>query len=314
MRYDTLEPYIINAADNFIIPHLGLEFYGEMVTYSQLATNLQTNAIKNNLLRYLRTALANYTIYQAMPTLNIILSDAGVQQNRTDKSSNSPQWAYNQARWSCLLTAEKSLDNAINYMYANKNETIFDNWVISDGFKHMFTDFIGGLGNISNISPIRSIRAYQALIPFMRNAENQVRNLCGQRQYDDIKTKLTDTDTRYKQLIEYIRKYTVDFALMYAIPVLSLYNNGKDLVLIGDTDGIGNEIGINAKSHQETINIMLENLTNSSKAQYQEIKNYLAIHKDFFVLYGEDTHQDYRSKSVYVSTDINGDVVGGVMM
>jgi hypothetical protein len=174
----------------------------------------------------------------------------------------------------------------------------------------MFTDFVGGVGDIADISPIRSIRAYQSIIPYIRNAENNVRNITGQRQYDNIKSNLTSSDTRYKELIKLIRRYVVDFGLEMAIPVLSLYNNGKDLVLIGDTDGISKEFGPNSASHQETINIMIQNLKSSQKALYQEIKNYLAIHRDFFTLYAEDNYSETRSKSVFVSPD----EIGGIMI
>lgn len=310
MRYANLEPYIIQAADHHLIQHLGDTFYGELVTYSKLASNLQVNAILNGALHHLRTALANYTIYRAMPTLNNIISDAGVQQNRTDKSSNSPQWAFNAARWSALITAETALDRAINHLYQHKADNILDAWATSDGFKFLFTDFIGGLTDIRDISPIRSMRGYLALIPYMRNAENQVRNICGQRQYDDIKSKLLDTDPKYKEIIGRIRRYVLAQSLFHAIPVMTFYNNGQDLVLLGDTDGINKELGPNSKEHQQNLNIMMQNLENQASAEFADVKNYLAMYSEFFTLYAADTHQPYRSKSVMSSED----GIGGVMI
>lgn len=299
MAYDNLLPYISNAQDTYLEPILGTTFLNALI-----ASN-ESDAKFLKVIHLARTALANFAVFKAMPHLNIILSGSGTNQNRTENTSPASQWAFKSARWSALQTAEQAIDNLISYLY--KEKSFFTTWTPSQVFN---TDFFKTIEDVKLFMPMRSIRAFHHLIPSMLQAEIDVKNLTGYREYDAILTKLDSTLKVYQTLLNQIRMYIIYKSLHDALPLLSVIVSGSDLTYIGETEIVDKDLSTQSATNQAAITRLMQKSKEQFESAKSSIKNTLEIHKDTFILYAADISQEYRSKSVFTSSD----GVGGIML
>lgn len=309
--WTSLRPYINQAARKYIIKYIGKPFYDELCNYAEATTD---DPVKDEILEQLRIALAHYSIHTAMPHLNIIISDSGTNQNRNEKTGPASQWAFKSARWSSLYGAECALDQALTFMYLNKSNEFLNTWTESEAFKFVFTDFISGVNELKNYINVTSIRGYLSLVPFIKKAESEVKNILGPRTYDIIKNDLSSGDENKIELIKKIRYFISERALYLAIPHLALYIDGGTIVFMSSVDGIEPGYGVWNSSNEESISRLTDRSAENSKLYQQDIRTFLAIKKDVFVEWAEDIYQEYRSKSVFTTTNCNGDAVGGIML
>jgi len=300
--YPNLVPYIKDAVRTYIYPYFGRAFYELVVAHDT------TDALKDEIKELMSAAIAKYSIYFAMPHINVTISEMGVQQNRNEKSSNSSQWAFQQARWAMLYSAERALDDLLNFCYDNKADSWLDGWTASGEFKHTFTDFISGRKELSAISGIKTMRAFWSVVPFIKKAEDETKKILGYRQYDDIKTKLTTATSKEKELIKLIRYYITESAIYEALPSMTVLIEDGSIFSISVSDMPN--IGANTSSNITMINTLRQQTKEKSSYYQNELRNYLHIYKDDFTLWKEDCYIEDRPRSVFHSPDC----VGGIMI
>ena len=303
LHFDTILPYIKDAVRTFVFPHIGRTFYAAVCAHTTPDTG-----IKDEIKELLLSSIAKYSIYLAMPHINVTISDMGVQQNRNEKSGNAAQWAYNQSRWAVLYAAERAMDDVLNYMYDNKENVWLDTWTASDSFQNIFTDFIAGRKELSTLSGIKTMRGFWSVVPFIKKQESELKKIIGYRTYDDIKAKLTTGSDKELELIKLIKYYITDAAIHEALPSMNVMLEDGNLYSVSTSD-VPN-IGVNASANITAVNTLREQLKNKAKYYENEIRNYLTVYVDDFALFKEDCYIEDRPRSVFHSTDN----IGGVMI
>jgi hypothetical protein len=300
--YPNLVPYIKDAVRTYIYPYFGRTFYETVVAHNT------TDAVKDEIRELMSSAIAKYAVYFAMPHINVTISDMGVQQNRNEKSSNSSQWAFQQARWAMLYSAERALDDLLNFCYDNKSNAWLSGWTASDEYKHTFTDFISGRKELSKISGIKTMRAFWSVVPFIKKSEDETKKILGYRQYDNIKTKLTTGTAKEKELIKLIRYHITESAIYEALPSMTVLIEDGSIFSISVSDMPN--IGTNSANNITMINTLRQQCKEKAAYYQNEIRNYLHIYKDDFTFWKEDCYIEERPRSVFHSED----EIGGIML
>ena len=301
-HWDNLLPFIKDAVKTYIYPHVGRTFY------NSVCDHVPDLGFRDEIKELMASCIAKYTIYLAMPHINVTLSDKGVQQNRSDNSSPAPQWATNHAKWAILYAAEKSLDDLLNFMYDNKNETFLTSWTDTEFYKFIFTDFISGRKEIANLSSVKTMRIYWYVVPYIREKEEALKKILGYRTYDDIKSKLLTGNEKEQNLIKLIKMYIINGAVYESLPGMNVVLEDGNLFSVNLFD-VPN-LGVNAAANITAVNTYREQTKNKCKHYENEIRNYLSVYLDDFPMWKEDCHIEDRPRSVFHSPDC----VGGIMI
>lgn len=102
------DSYIEIAEYKHIKPILGAEFYDLVnTTPSSYATLVNT---------YLKKLIAYYTVYEAMPFLNLQITDKGIMVNNSEQASQASSEQRSELRSSLLSLAETLRNEMIEYM------------------------------------------------------------------------------------------------------------------------------------------------------------------------------------------------------
>lgn len=318
MAWDTLQPYIRQATQNHIIRWIGEPLYtslaakyddGDTLTSSQAA-----------LLEKLQDAIAYYTVYDAMPSLNISVADMGIQQlSGTEGTTNPPsQWAFNNARWSALITAEKALDTALTNLelYA-KSDTYYDLWKDHDAYKLGNTDFFRVCQELSNYINVQGDRrAFVALLPYLKKVErSELMTILCKDTYNTLSTALkdcmytegfesgfaTDCFTQVQvDLIILIQRYVSHKALYNAVPHLTVSLEAEGFRLLGQSDFMNDKKPITNSFHLEAVKSMREDCEYVARTAWADISEYLYANAAEF--------PEWKASDCYVeeTTPING--------
>ena len=301
MKWANVEPFINDAVRINILPYIGRIFY------NKVADEPSGTEMRDEIKELMTNAIARYAIYHAMPHINVTISDMGVQQNRNEKSGNAAQWSYQQARWNVLFTAEKYLDQLLNYLYDNASDVWLDDWTNDDVYRATFTDFISGRKALSDISMIKTMRGYWSLLPFIIRAEDELRKILGHRTYEDVVDHQHAPSAEEAELLKLIRPFISDRALAEALPTMTVMIEDGNMYSVSVSD-IPN-IGVNSSANLTAINTLREQTKRRSETFEQEIRNYLAIKKDVFTKWAEDCYLGDRPKSVFYSADRKGGIM-----
>ena len=232
MEWATMQPYIQIAADKEIIPAIGQAFYDTLNTAYNGAGVSGTELIET--FRRIRSALAYYAIYYALPQLNMRLGDAGAMETTHDGATPVRQWTFNLSRWETLKLAASYLDSALAHMEEQvvANNTAYDTWKNSPAFTQNRELLIPNARVFQEYYNINtSHRAYARLRAYIRKAELLYLrpSLCN-TLYDTVSgQQAANTLTTANQaLIPYMRRYLAEVTVMLA---------GADLNIASDGDG-----------------------------------------------------------------------------
>lgn len=265
MKWKSLLPYADQAEKCYILPYISSAYYQDLsLKYNNLPVagvlKLCTPAnsesfvteipVEAQVFYYLRCASAYYTIYDAMPHINIIIGDKGIHEPAVENMAGVRQWAFKNTRWDALLKGYQFLDKAIELMEEEIDDapdTAFPKYKNSDAYsvsKELIIPTAKTLSQFINIKNSR--RAYMSFRPFIRNAETlYIRPLLGSDYYLELKTALKSFDTQTTEtkaainaLLPHLQAYLAQCAIVEATPELNLYNDGDGWKVLESTDGM----------------------------------------------------------------------------
>jgi hypothetical protein len=343
MKWNTIEPFIKHAEEIYIKPVLGSAFFDELqgqFKTDQIADtsgdvwqnqdglnwiapdgqtwNLGGSGVKGEVFGLLRTASAYYTVYHALPHINIRIGDAGTQETNTDAALPVRQWVFNSTRKECCFAAYIYLDKALTII---KNEidngsTEFDTFKNSTAWtdcKELLIDSATEFNRFFNIKS--SFKAYINLIPYIRKAERlYLEPLLGETFVDELRTAFRANTLTAAQsaLIEKIKPYIAEATILESTPELNLINEGNGWMIVESTDGI-----ITNKTAHQTMLDMLRAKANTNKAAYKmRLESYLYQNIDSFATfkasnYNKDINYD---ADAYDKNDDPAWIDGAIMM
>ncbi len=257
MAWKTVKPYVRQSIKKYVLPYIGSEIYDDLASKFQNGDSLtdeQTEALE-----LLQDCAAYYCVYHAMPHQNIVLADTGVQQNTPEHSSPTNQWSFKLARWTALLEADNILDQLLAYLEQQIEDSVayFDlfknssayNVKVSNFFRH--TSELDEYLNINN-----SRRAFVALTKYITKAEEQyLYPILREDYFNEIRDELKGNNLSAENttLLPKIRKMVAEFALVEAIPHLSLLIEGDGFKIVSSTDQYDSKQNLTNKNHMDAI-------------------------------------------------------------
>lgn len=294
MSWDTILPFVKQATRTYLVKHLG------QVTYDLIAGN-GTGAELEEVRDILRFALANYTIYEALPSLNATISDMGVVEKTNENTIPISQWRLKTARWEALVKGDTFLDQAIDYIISKPG--------VFTAFTFTGSVFFKTTTSFQQYSTIAGPRAFQAMLPYIREAEDALEEkLC--TFYPEVKAKLADTSELWMKLVHLCKRYIAHEAMMRAIPRLLLYIDGDGIKLTSSGDTFDQKSNILASFGKDGPDNLVRALRLDSKAAFQAVENWLYKNKteaDFATWV--DNLPEYDDSPAITAS---GDGVGGI--
>jgi hypothetical protein len=223
IAWDSIAPYVAHAETLYVKPILGQSEY----TALDVAISANTlTAAQTALLPYIRRMLYNATMWDALPHLNIYISELGVQQNQSKEGTSTPaaRWQYGEARVQFGDMATRYAEAL--YQFLQDNQTDYPNWVAGEGYSKYNALLLRDnteLGRYLNTA--NSVRFYVGLRPFIETAMIRwVLSVVPQIDIDALHTALqagtlTAAD---EKLLDKIRRVLAWGAYFDAIPHLSV--------------------------------------------------------------------------------------------
>lgn len=319
MSWYSLEPYIRQATDKYIVPLIGMTFYESVATYE--AEEGETENTYMILTREkMKDIVAWYAVWLAMPHINRVLSDLGVQQNSSENSNSSPteMWRYKNARWETMLHADSLLDALMLYIEDNRNELI--GWTATLEYHSVGHPLFRTTRIWGEYSNLLSYRAYKAVQPYIRQAVDiELINATCKELYDDLVTKYLASQlpppqgqqavvlTAYEEAaFNLMRKMTANYALHRALPHLRITFESNALLIVSSTDGMN----IKQAALQEAITSLSQRLKNDGDTYKGMLQKYLLVNIEEFPDLEEAGYMLYPQKRIISSSN----KVGGIML
>jgi len=297
----SIEPYIRQATEEYLIPYIGNNFYDEVVA---------VNAGSSDMLKYIQSKckdiVAYYTIWLAMPHLNRVISDLGVQENSSTDGNSQPSsmWRYKNSRWETMVAADKMLDRLLIYMESNVAN--LSTWKNSDEYNEVGHPLFRTTKQLAKYTTINSRRLFKALMPYFDQAIdlNVVEGMC-REQYEDLLTKIDTGTAKEKQLIEYLRKAIANYTMYRAIPHLRVSFESNALLFVSSSDGMN----IKQTALKEAIDSLRAQLLQDAKAYLSKMQSYLYTYVDDFPIYKEKSYSTANTEMVISSRDKKGGIM-----
>ncbi|HEY3403888.1 MAG TPA: DUF6712 family protein [Ohtaekwangia sp.] len=246
----TLQPFIDEAEQLYIIPLLGQAFYDELLPLylgslpptDPIVALSPTNA---KLLPYIQRALAYYTQLLAIPHVTVTFGDMGVRQHRNESSDPAPRWKEEKLLFQALKNGDIHADKLLEFLETNATLTptpVYGTWYSSSantknsGYIVYGTQVASRHININN-----SRRVFLQLRNKIREIETRsIPKLISQEQYAELVTQIkTDTLTSAnKDLIEKIEPIICKRALYMQLPFMRVQINEHGVFVYSGTDDI----------------------------------------------------------------------------
>jgi hypothetical protein len=140
----------------------------------------------------LEEAVANYSLFLAMPTINILITNSGSKTTENKEASNADWKEKRDLNRSLLKTYNEALDDAFQIMEENVSE--FPAWVASKYYT-VFKDLIvqQTIAFNDHFSIQKNRQTFCALKPALREVEDQYfKAMLGTETLNLLKTKTTD--------------------------------------------------------------------------------------------------------------------------
>jgi len=234
-----------------LLPYLGQKMYDKLIDRTE-ESNPVSNGPADMVILHLRDALANYTIYKAMPTMNVSVTDMGVQQKSSSESTSNPanQWSFKTSRAEALKTADQMMDTALKLMELEiaENNDYFKEWIESKEYQDtgsaLFRETID-MDKYLNIQGSR--RSFISLSKYMKKSEEfDLEPILGsvllQKLSDHIRNN--KNDMAMAGLAKYATRMVAELGLAKAIPHLSILVEGDGFKVMSSSDSFDDKKNI----------------------------------------------------------------------
>lgn len=206
----TLQPYVDEAEQRYILPLLGQAFYDAyhplyLASVAETPTPLSTQNAK--LLPYIQRCLAYYSQLMAIPHLAVSFGDMGTRQHRGEDSDPAPRWLQEKLQFTALQNGDLAADKLLEFLENNATAVAgnYEQWFADAVANTRMSGYIVyGTTIASKHIPINnSRRVYLQIRNRIRDIETRIiPKLIGKDQYDELVTQLkTGSTTAANQLL-----------------------------------------------------------------------------------------------------------------
>lgn len=182
-------PFAKRVERKIILDLIGREQYDTIIAHTLVADSDEPIDLVKELLE---EAVANYSLFLAMPTINILITNSGTKTSENKEAVNADWKDKRDLNRSLLKTYNEALDDAFQIM--EENTTDFPEWGNSKYYT-IFKELIVPQTTIFNdhFSIQKNRQTFLALKPYMREVEDQYfKAMLGAETLILLKTKSTD--------------------------------------------------------------------------------------------------------------------------
>lgn len=190
-QFDFLKvmPFAKRVERKLILDLIGQDQYDALVIH-QLDEN--SNEPIDLVKGLIESAVANLSLYRALPTLNVLITNSGTKTSENKEASNADWKDKRDLSRSLLSTYNEDLDSAFQIM--EENITVFPDWQASHYytvFKELIVQHTAQFNNHFSIKNNR--QTFMALKPYMREIEDQyLKSMLGSDTLALLKEKPTN--------------------------------------------------------------------------------------------------------------------------
>lgn len=284
MDWSSIEPFIRQAEDREIIPAIGQAFYDVLETEYQ-ANGTIADPTKAKTFRLLRTALAHYAMYYALPQLTLRVGDAGTNETNAGDVLPVRQWIFNTNRWETAKTAYQYLDMALEHMEGQVEDENgdYDTFKTSTAYTIAMERLIPNARVFQQFYNINTSRkAYNKLRPYIRKAEKISLAALLDDFYDELATQHTagTLSTKNEAILPYVQQLLAELTIQLALPDLNWVNDGDGWRIMENIYGM--QMPANLKESLQQLHTQAEQNAASFELQ---LKNYLYANLDDYPTY-----------------------------
>ena len=209
--FEKVLPFSKRVERKIILDLIGQEQYDTIIVHT---FNAESTTPINQVKELLEEAVANYALFLAMPTINILITNSGTKTSTTTNSENADWKDKRDLNRSLLKTYNEALDDAFQLM--EENVADFPEWSGSKYYT-IFKDLIVPQTTIFNdhFSIQKNRQTFLALKPYMREVEDQyLKAMLGKETLILLKTK--STNDIVNESLELAQKAVVAFTVAKA--------------------------------------------------------------------------------------------------
>jgi hypothetical protein len=271
LPFSEIAPNIRKAIKKYIIPFLGSTLYGKLAELAD-ADIPPTNARQAEVLEAIQDAAANYTIFDVIPSKNLVIASGGIRQHNDEKSTTAPQHVLKAARANALQEADAFLDRALWLInqYATQNDEFFAVW--KPELKYG-SDYFKRSDDLDEFLNIAGHRAFTALSRWLRRVEeDELKPILGNVFFDILKMRQLPspaTATDESQLFRFCQKFIAELAMAQAAPHLTLILDGDGFKILSSSDGMDTKSTATTAPQFQAIRELIQ-ATEKKAAQYRE--------------------------------------------
>lgn len=219
--FDTLFPFLEQAEYKYIInPVLGKEQYDAL---DAAITDDDLTAAQTALLAMVRKAIVFYALYEAVPRIQVMVSDMGVVEPTAERIAQAPQWKTSELRasyWSNAQTYRQATQELLQ-----DNQADYPLWVDSRAytvFNGLFIRTSRELADVIGMS--EDIASFVAMRPAIeRSEESYLRGVLSQPFMVYLKELMAINDLSEEEaiVVGYARKALGHYALYESVPTIT---------------------------------------------------------------------------------------------
>lgn len=317
MAWNTVKPFIRQVTQEYIIPYLTKDLYDAIST---LYTSGSPEDWQNELIEKLQDAIAYYTVYEALPHVNITVSDMGAVQASASDGSAHPtnQWSYIQTRWSAIKKADTFMDMALAQIEEKieEGEVFFNDFKVSDTYKGQGSNFFRYTSELNEYLNIHnSRRTFLAMAKFLKAVElRHLKPILCETTFDSLVTGIdgNNLSEANEALLEKVKPVVANYGLVEAIPHLAILVESDGIKFISQSDMLNDKRNLSSAQHYKMI----------EKLQYKAEDNARTARADLidFLNANADNYTDWKSSDCFVDWDSDTDAaypddhVGGIIL
>jgi hypothetical protein len=306
-KWATIEPYVKEAEQLFILPLLGQSFYNyyhPLYVASMTSTQLSPNNEK--LLPYIQRALAYYSLLQSIPHLSGSFGELGIRQYRAEDSDAAPRWKEEKLQFNALKNGDIHADKLLEFLELNAS-------AVAGNYEQWFADIVAntkmsgaivyGTTVASKHIPINnSRRVFLQLKNKIREIETRfIPKLISKDQYDELVTQLQTggMPSANKTLVGKLEPIISKRALYMQLPFMRVQINENGLFIYSGTDDI---FKLGQLATKDEVKTLRDQLSDEEEFGYPADENEL----NQFILDNINDYPLIKASSVYTVQPVPG--------
>ncbi len=241
MAMATLEGYILQAQEHYILPVLGRPLLQALVIGVN-SDNL--TAAYGDLLAYVQRPLAFYALVAAAPTLMVQTGDRGIVEGLSDEAAPTRQWVMRDLVESWLQSADLFTDMLLEFL--EENAQAYPEWASSDAYTVLNSTIVRSAAHLSRYVNVQgSRRTFLALRPYLLRAQElHLPEVLGEALYAELTQALADGQpgTSMEGLAKACMPFVAHAAMVEALPEITVQISGSGIKVLQSSDGINSRL------------------------------------------------------------------------